>query len=283
LKRIELTQSVYRQFSENLISLCARHGSIADVCRKTGINRQQFSRYLTGTSLPNEDTLQKIAVFFNLPQTDLFQAGLVAKESRSDIRKAIAAVPDLPLELKNSAAALIEKSSDVSLPSATYAIFAPWAQAEGNIIRGTLVIASKKNAGLFTLHMPVDKAEGSEGLIEGIVEGFIVQDKSRVSMIGHWSEWLLSTCMLNLNVENSANQKTWYGTLSTFLPTGAPMACKIIIEHFGSQQSQNESIAANGIMAVENTQVEDRIRPAVHELAGSTSTLIGTDALRSWR
>ena len=59
-------------FSSNLRSLCAEYGSIAEVCRAIGINRQQFSRYLSGGGLPSAHNLRRIARHFTISEADLF-------------------------------------------------------------------------------------------------------------------------------------------------------------------------------------------------------------------
>ncbi|MFD1157325.1 helix-turn-helix domain-containing protein [Roseovarius aestuarii] len=59
-------------FSVNLRSICAEHGSIAQVCREIGINRQQFNRYLNGGGMPSAHNLRRIARYFNLAEADLF-------------------------------------------------------------------------------------------------------------------------------------------------------------------------------------------------------------------
>ena len=59
-------------FSSNLRSLCAEFGSVAQICRAIGINRQQFNRYLNGTSMPSAHNLRRIARYFDLPEARLF-------------------------------------------------------------------------------------------------------------------------------------------------------------------------------------------------------------------
>ena len=59
-------------FSQNLRSICADYGSIAQVCREIGINRQQFNRYLNGTGMPSAHNLRRIARYFDLSEADLF-------------------------------------------------------------------------------------------------------------------------------------------------------------------------------------------------------------------
>jgi transcriptional regulator with XRE-family HTH domain len=63
---------VNTHFSENLRSLCAEHGSIAQVCRDIRINRQQFNRYLSGAGMPSAHNLRRISRHFGLNESDLF-------------------------------------------------------------------------------------------------------------------------------------------------------------------------------------------------------------------
>lgn len=58
-------------FSQNLRSLCANHGSLAQICREIGINRQQFNRYVTGAGMPSAHNLRRIAARFGLTDADL--------------------------------------------------------------------------------------------------------------------------------------------------------------------------------------------------------------------
>lgn len=51
---------------QKLRELCAKHGSIAAVCREIGINRQQFNRYLTGETRPSAYIMARIEDFFGI-------------------------------------------------------------------------------------------------------------------------------------------------------------------------------------------------------------------------
>jgi len=57
--------------AENLRMLCERKGSIAQVCRDLGINRQQFGKYLSGKLGASERTLTALAAYFGVPVTSL--------------------------------------------------------------------------------------------------------------------------------------------------------------------------------------------------------------------
>jgi transcriptional regulator with XRE-family HTH domain len=51
-------------FGQNLRSLCARESSVSDLCRRIGINRTQFNRYLSGEAFPRPDILHRICQHF---------------------------------------------------------------------------------------------------------------------------------------------------------------------------------------------------------------------------
>jgi transcriptional regulator with XRE-family HTH domain len=59
-------------FRANLRYLCGFHRSVAEVCRKLSINRQQFNKYLAGTNLPSDYNMRKICQFFEVDAAGLF-------------------------------------------------------------------------------------------------------------------------------------------------------------------------------------------------------------------
>ncbi|OEC34089.1 Cro/C1-type HTH DNA-binding domain-containing protein [Pseudomonas cuatrocienegasensis] len=55
----------------NLKLLCSHYRSIAEVCRKLGLNRAQFNRYLAGQSRPTVHNLKRICDFFGVEAHEL--------------------------------------------------------------------------------------------------------------------------------------------------------------------------------------------------------------------
>ena len=58
-------------FARNLRTLCTAHRSVSEVCRLTGINRQQFGRYLKGTYRPSPFNLRRICDILGVHESDL--------------------------------------------------------------------------------------------------------------------------------------------------------------------------------------------------------------------
>lgn len=53
-------------FSQNLRELSLGESSVADLCRRLGVNRTQFNRYLAGEAFPRPDILQRICTYFSV-------------------------------------------------------------------------------------------------------------------------------------------------------------------------------------------------------------------------
>lgn len=57
--------------AENLKLLTSYYKSVAEVCRRLGINRQQFNKYLNGSTMPSRHTLQRVCDFFGVEDYEL--------------------------------------------------------------------------------------------------------------------------------------------------------------------------------------------------------------------
>jgi transcriptional regulator with XRE-family HTH domain len=58
-------------FAQNLEILCSYYPSIAEVCRKLSINRQQFNKYLAGQSRPSRHNMRRICDFFGISESEM--------------------------------------------------------------------------------------------------------------------------------------------------------------------------------------------------------------------
>ncbi len=85
-------------FATNLRYLCGYYRSVTDVCRRIGINRQQFNKYLTEISMPSRHTLRKICDFFGVEGYEIMMPpaefqGLVALRPRAGALGTVAPLP----------------------------------------------------------------------------------------------------------------------------------------------------------------------------------------------
>lgn len=57
--------------AKNLEHLCGYYSSIAEVCRRLGLNRQQFNKYLGGQSRPSRHNMRRICDFFGVTESEI--------------------------------------------------------------------------------------------------------------------------------------------------------------------------------------------------------------------
>lgn len=67
-------------FVENLSYLCGFHVSIADVCRRLSINRQQFNKYLAGASRPSRHNMRRICDLWGVTEAEILSEPLQFRE-----------------------------------------------------------------------------------------------------------------------------------------------------------------------------------------------------------
>lgn len=66
-----MTDFTTENFSANLKLAASYYPSISETCRKLGINRQQFMKYLAGSSFPSRYTMRRICDFFGFDEYEI--------------------------------------------------------------------------------------------------------------------------------------------------------------------------------------------------------------------
>ena len=56
---------------QNLRVLCSYGKSVSEICRKANVNRQQFNKYLSGSSYPSIRNLRRICEFFGVDEYEI--------------------------------------------------------------------------------------------------------------------------------------------------------------------------------------------------------------------
>lgn len=74
LNQTRQTEYATQVFGHRLRELSDSKGSYAQIARDLGINRQQFARYLNGTSRPRDALVRKMAAYFDVDLGTFFQS-----------------------------------------------------------------------------------------------------------------------------------------------------------------------------------------------------------------
>jgi transcriptional regulator with XRE-family HTH domain len=82
-----------QSFARELRLHCARKGTIAQLCKSTGINRQQFNKYLAGQILPNARTMRKICAYLGVSEAQLMGESQAGAPERTAVQGEVGSVP----------------------------------------------------------------------------------------------------------------------------------------------------------------------------------------------
>ena len=69
--RTSLSVSSESDFSKNLRYLCSYYNSMSEVCRRVGVNRQQFNKYVAGAARPSNRNMRRICEFFGVEEFEI--------------------------------------------------------------------------------------------------------------------------------------------------------------------------------------------------------------------
>jgi transcriptional regulator with XRE-family HTH domain len=173
--------SIHSIFAANLRSKAAECGTIADVCRGIGINRQQFNKYLAGASIPNALTLRRICTFLDIQEQTLFVA--VGKNPQS-----FEASPPYPRPGPLGLLQLARKNYDFDipdLPCGHYECFMPLPNAQGMLVRSLLTVTQNGRKKEFVRLTRFPSVKGSSRLlIRGRHNGTVFANNSEIYFLG---------------------------------------------------------------------------------------------------
>lgn len=100
-----------QSLSQNLAFLCSYYASIAEVCRRLEINRQQFNKYLSGQTWPSRRNMRRICDFFGVTEAELLAEHRRFVEIIGLRRRPTNALP--PSDIAPHLEALYERSGDL--------------------------------------------------------------------------------------------------------------------------------------------------------------------------
>ena len=178
----KLEMSLHSKFAVNLRRKCAEFGTIAEVCRGVGINRQQFNKYLAGNSIPNALTLRRICTFLEVQEQSLFFDDEIVSSHRSK---------EWPGSLQGGLAGFltsIKKHFDFQiqdLPTGFYYCFFPLHNVPGMLVRSLVIIRQEgKQKNFVRLTVFPSAGRTSKPLAKGRHRGIIFANEKEVYFLG---------------------------------------------------------------------------------------------------
>lgn len=256
--------SPHRQFADNLRILCTQHGSIAAVCRALGMNRQQFNKYLAGSTLPNGPTLQKICSFFAVEPTVLFHGLDSAK-----------AVPVPPFAMPGAFSGMIGKMRQSTLRPGCYHFYYPWERDPAKCVRTALFVYRKDGSTLFTRFTKFRSlGRRQRYYLSGRHDGVVLDCDNGKFLLALNRKGYGEMSMVTLGAENALNRDFMSGLALVMDGAGSPLALRSTIEYRGGSNLLRRIIGETGILPLADPSVPEEVRQSLSVMTSSGAPLL---------
>lgn len=256
--------SPHRNFADNLRALCARHGSIAAVCSAIGMNRQQFNKYLAGSTLPNAPALEKICGFFAVAPESLFQH---PQSMRADgpWRGAHAeALSALPAGILSAATTVLGNMRESTLRPGCYYFYTPWPREPSKCVRAAFFVYQKGGRTLFSRFTKFR----SPGLrqryhLSGRHDGIVLESDKAKYLLATERRGLGEMSLVSIGVESALNKDFMSGLALLMDPSGSPVATRATLEYRGAGSILRRTISEACILPLSDPSIPEEVRQSV--------------------
>lgn len=252
--------SPHRNFADNLRALCARHGSIAAVCRALGMNRQQFNKYLSGSTLPNVATLEKICGFFRIESESLFQdpAGLTTPKAEAS------PLAGLPLPGFGLAASAFAAMQPATLRPGCYHVHSLWPRDETMCLREALLVQNKGGATVFTRFTKYrDLAQRPRYFLSGRHDGIVLEQEKARYLLSLNRKGCGEVSLISLGAENALAQGFLSGLALGVSPSGTPQAVRATLQYRGCADVLKRTIREAGVLPLADPSIAREVRQSL--------------------
>lgn len=245
-------------FSVNLAHLCSYYPSIAEVCRRLHINRQQFNKYLGAQARPSRHNMRRICDFFGVTESEiLLDAPQLAK--LVSLRRQPLTGDETLAEPLRHIEALYRASNSLSRYVGYYFRYYYSFGYPGQVIK-SLGVISERGDKYFWKNIEIAKRDSNgRPLARSKYTGVVISLADRIFVVEY--ESLL---------RNSITQMTLYPTHQTRvdhltgIQTGAPIlrgrkpgASLVMLEYLGREVDLRKALAECNLFP------EDKIDPEI--------------------
>lgn len=254
-------------FKANLKLVASFYPSITEVCRKLEINRQQFTKYLLGTSFPSRYNMRRICDFFGLDEYEIL---LPHEQFRNIVRlrptQADAQTEMPPGLAKSLTQAQRNRSTLIKLHGYYHKYYLSFSWPK-EILRSIVCIYGWKDYTLYKrlerLKMP--DSDGTPDVYK--YEGMVTVAGDRTHLLDHetltGSE--LTQTMLYMNYRNRVSMLTGLTMGVSGGNAHEPCCSRVVMQYIGRTVNLRQAVADCGIYTLDSPAVPRRV---VNHLTG---------------
>lgn len=253
-------------FTSNLRLLCAYHGSVSDVCRAIGINRAQFTKYLSGASFPSRHNLQRIIDFFGVED---YEIRMPREQFANIVRLYSGRVPreeQLPRGFEGLADDLRRHQPELARFHGYFFKYFPSFSAGGKVLRSLVRIGAHQGITCYkTIERlrPLDRPAGASPIFK--YHGVLLLKGSRLHLIDQEQIVGNEISQTILYLPNKSRPSRLRGLMIGVCATEAhePVAARVMLESLGAGVSRRQVLEACGLLELDHPSLDPTIRDYV--------------------
>lgn len=262
-----MTKFASKYFGLNLRIQCEKYGSIAEVCRGTSLNRQQFNKYLRGENLPSVRTRRRLCEFFNIPEDEMFAPPEGLKPEVKDGFYAadgtLKPSQNTLKSLENIARSFLQRNSKLpkcNLADGYYYCYFPLQNQRNFLVRAAMKISTSNGLVSFTRHTYFRSAEfPSRFIARGRHRGLLIQADRETYLLGMNS---YEPFHLSLITIPSGTDPIKMG-LGLTRGISQSLTCRVCLEFVGNKFSDaKEMTKFIGVIGLNSKSIHPSIRAA---------------------
>lgn len=263
---------------QNLEYLCGFYPSIAEVCRRLGINRQQFNKYLSGQARPSRNNMRRICDFFGVTESELLMDEKRFCEIVGLRRRPLSG--DLATEPLAHLERLVRRSGDLRRYTGYYFRYFYSFGYPGKIIKCLVVIYEKDGRYYWK---SIERLQPEDGRKHGVrvskYAGSLLLLGDRIFAMEYETLMLSSITQAILYPSYHTSVTTLIG-VQTGMPIvrgRKPAASILLLEYIGQSIDQRKALHACGIFDDTHAAIDPRVRALIGNRIASEKYVLEAD------
>jgi transcriptional regulator with XRE-family HTH domain len=254
------SSSLTGNIAGNIRLLCERHGSIADVCRRLDINRQQFNKYLAGRVLPNPIMLRRLCEFFSVSEKQLF---LEPEAFKHLIGRADNIYPSLP----DKFGALLRPmagSAATCMNEGLYYAYYPWLRDNTKTLRALLAVRKRGDVLAFKrITRITTHGLGSKHRIQSKHEGVVLARRGTLFLAAVGREPRGGLSLMTLEPLAIGQTGILVGLALVMTSWEDPIASRVTLASAPANTTVRQALAQCGVVDIQSNVIDSVIRDTI--------------------
>ena len=223
------------------------------------MNRQQFNKYLSGSTLPNAATLEKICGLFRIESESLFHDPARFQKPKDEVL-----LGSLPLHGLGLAANALAAMQPTTLRTGCYHLYSLWPRDEATCLREAVFIQKKGGVTVFSRFAKY-RAVGQRQhyYLSGRHDGVVLESEKARFLLSLNRKGCGDVSLVSMGAENALSQGFLSGLALTMAPSGAPQAARATLQFRGGSEVLKSAIRAAGVLPLDHESIPDEVRQSL--------------------